>query len=35
MIIHTDMVTEKKRTSCGGEVKGYTILLDSSLLLFD
>ena len=35
MIIHIDMTTEKKRTFCGGEVKGYTTLLDSSLLSFD
>ena len=30
MIIHIDMITEKKKTSCGGELKGYTILLDQA-----
>ena len=32
MIIHIDMITEKKRTSCGIELKGYTTLLNSLLL---
>ena len=30
MIIHIDMITEKKKISCGGEQKGYTIWLDQA-----